>query len=183
MLFTGAVPAGQREWQWVATQYCKVNDSSPSCPVLMLHHVNAGGGCCIGCTSGRRYLCDLSRLWGFRFKLPMRSVWIGEKTRPVLAGLQAAFPYDFPDTRAAADLAVLLGEEDDAERKRRPKGRFPDPTVVDWSRLATDSPSVGNLPSVLSYHLQDAGKYVLLPQRTTLYLEEQAMLFCLSPPA
>ena len=95
----------------------------------------------------------------------------GDKAESVLADLQAAFPYDFPDTRAAADLAVLLAEQDDAERKRRPKGCFPDPTVVDWSQLAADIQGAGNLLSLLSYHLQDAGNHLLLRQRTTLYLE------------
>lgn len=60
---------------------------------------------------------------------------------------EAFFPHDFPDTRSAAEFELVLRAEEAAERKLRPKGRFPEPTVVDWeavgNHVSNASPSTG----------------------------------------
>lgn len=54
------------------------------------------------------------------------SVWINQESGGV------TFPQGFPDTLAAREFSILQVQEDEAERKKRPKGRYRKPWESDW---------------------------------------------------
>lgn len=55
----------------------------------------------------------------------------------------ASFPADFPDTASAAEFRDRLQGEEDAERAKRPNGKFRSKVVVDWTSVGSQWPKKG----------------------------------------